>query len=248
MQSGVSRWPLCAALFCAVVASPSAWAQAPQQAPQGAAEAEDAQSRQALIQELFDYVRFLQEELRQLRSQVEEQNEAFEVLRRRQARQYVDLEQRFISLEQLQQNSDATDQALAVAEQHAAEERRAYLAAYSQVKAGRYPEARQAFQSYLATWPGGENAPNAIYWLGDLAMASVPAELSAALAYFERLEQDFPENVRVADALFKQGKIHHLQGDRERARQLLARVVRVYSGVPGSAAARLAASYLRQHF
>ncbi len=233
---------LCAVL-CAVAAGPvSVQAQAYRDGT------EEGTSRQALIQELFDYVRFLQEELRQLRGQMEQQNATLEALRQRQTRQYLELEARLQSLEQLQQSNAETDPALAIAEQNAAEESRAYLVAYEQVKAGRYLEARQAFQRYLVEWPGGENAPNAIYWLGDLALAAVPVELPDALVYFERLVQDFPEHTRVPDALFKQGNILHLQGERTRSRELLERVVRSYSGVPGSAAARLAASYLRQHF
>ena len=237
-------WPLCAAL-CLAVLIPHVSAQ---QHDRGSASAATVQSHQALIQELFDHVRFLQEDLRQLRGQVDQQGEATDVLRRRQARQYDELEQRMVALEGQSDDAQASDQASVVAEQNAATERRAYLAAYGQVKVGRYPEARAAFQAYLSEWPGGKNAPNAVYWLGDLALAAVPTELSLALSYFERLVEDFPGHARIADALFKQGKIHHLQGARERSRELLEHVVRSYSGVPGSAAARLAASYLRQHF
>ncbi len=237
-------WPLCVPL-CLAILSPHVVAQQPDR---GNAVADTVRSHQALIQELFDHVRFLQEDLRQLRGQVDQQGEALDVLRRRQVRQYDELEQRLVALEGQSDNADASDQAAVVAEQNAADERRAYLSAYGQVKAGRYPEARQAFQNYLSEWPGGENAPNAVYWLGDLALAAVPTDLSLALSYFERLVEDFPGHARVPDALFKQGKIHYLQGNRERARELLEHVVRSYSGVPGSAAARLATSYLRQNF
>jgi TolA-binding protein len=48
-----------------------------------------------------------------------------------------------------------------------ADESAAYGDAFAAMKAGRYDEAAQGFQVYLAKYPRGPKADNATYWLGE---------------------------------------------------------------------------------
>jgi TolA-binding protein len=57
-------------------------------------------------------------------------------------------------------------------------ERVAYEAAFDRLKAGRYDESARQFQAFLAEYPAGPLAPNALYWLGESYYATQNYELA----------------------------------------------------------------------
>ena len=217
--------------------------------PGAAAGTETAGRLPGAVEELFDHVRFLQEELRQLRRLLEQQGHKLSTAERRQLDRYLDIDRRLAALE-------TAGAATAVETQRRAEdapaplspgEQSAYRRAYAQVKSGTYSEATVSFLSFLEQWPAGEYAANAWYWLGELHLAAAPPQLAEAGQAFSQVLEKFSSHHKVPDAMFKLGKVRHLQGETEQAQAMLQEVVEKYGDNAGSAA-RLAEAYLRQYF
>lgn len=80
-------------------------------------------------------------------------------------------------------------------------ERSAYQAAFDTLKSGQYVESARQFRAFLAQYPDGAYAPNALYWLGESYY--VTQNYDVALESFERLLQQFPGSGKAADALLK---------------------------------------------
>jgi tol-pal system protein YbgF len=121
-----------------------------------------------------------------------------------------------------------------------ADERRMYDSAFDALKEGRYAEAARRFQSFLATYPNGEFAPNAHYWLGESYY--VTQNYQMALDSFERLLREFPSSAKAPDALLKVGYSHYELRQWTQAETTLNEVLRRY---PDSTVARLAQGRLR---
>jgi tol-pal system protein YbgF len=121
-----------------------------------------------------------------------------------------------------------------------ADERRMYDSAFDALKEGRYAEAARRFQSFLVTYPNGEFAPNAQYWLGESYY--VTQNYQMALDSFQRLLRDFPDSSKAPDALLKVGYSHYELRQWPQAEATLNEVVQRY---PESTVARLAQGRLR---
>ena len=121
-----------------------------------------------------------------------------------------------------------------------AEERRMYESAFDALKEGRYAEAARRFQGFLNTYPNGEFAPNALYWLGESYY--VTQNYQIALDTFQRLLRDFPSSSKAPDALLKVGYSFYELRRWPEAEATLNDVVQKY---PDSTVARLALGRLR---
>ena len=119
-------------------------------------------------------------------------------------------------------------------------ERVAYEAAFDRLKAGRYDESARAFQQFLAQFPAGPLAPNAVYWLGESYYATQNYELAAQ--QFRSLLERFPAHDKAAGAMLKLALSQYGLGQLDAAQATLAQVARSY---PGSDAARTAQDRLR---
>lgn len=206
----------------------------------------------------------LQEEVRRLNGIVEQQSAEIGRLKEQSLERYIDLDRRLADLAAGAgpapgadggagltfggaSNMGATDSGGADPDQVAAEpgEEPAYQAAYNYVKARNFPEAVEAFQKFLARFPLGAYAPNAHYWLGELYLVITPPEPELARQSFKLLLDQYPDNPKVPDALYKLGKVHFLKGNRERSRAYLDQVIAQY---PGHPAAQLARDFLDENF
>ncbi len=217
--------------------------------PRGKAAPTASAPRSGAVEELFDHVRFLQEEMRQLRRLLEQQGHKLSEAERRQLNRYLDTDRRLSALEQETPQAEETPEGTAAEapSQSPPGERLAYQQAYGQVKNGAYDEAMASFRAFLQRWPTGEYAANSWYWLGELHLAAAPPNLKAAEQSFARVLEGFPAHHKVPDAMFKIGKVRHLLGELEQAQAILQRVVEEYGDTAGSAA-RLAEAYLTQYF
>jgi tol-pal system protein YbgF len=121
-----------------------------------------------------------------------------------------------------------------------ADERRMYDSAFDALKEGRYAEAARRFQSFLTTYPNGEFAPNAHYWLGESYY--VTQNYQMALDSFQRLLREFPDSAKAPDALLKVGYSHYELRQWPQAEATLNEVLQRY---PESTVARLAQGRLR---
>lgn len=121
-----------------------------------------------------------------------------------------------------------------------ADERRMYESAFDALKEGRYAEAARRFQGFLNTYPNGEFAPNAHYWLGESYY--VTQNYQIALDAFRRLLSQFPSSSKAPDALLKVGYCQYELRQWAEAEATLNEVVQKY---PESTVARLAQGRLR---
>jgi tol-pal system protein YbgF len=120
------------------------------------------------------------------------------------------------------------------------EERVAYERAFNLLKDGRYDLAVAAFKAFMQTYPAGQFADNAQYWLGEANY--VQRHFRVALSEFDKVVKNYPKSPKRADALLKLGYSYQELGDLDKARLSLNEVVMSY---PNSTAASLAQKRLQ---
>ena len=212
----------------------------------------------------------LQRDVQQLRGELEVQAHRQEYMTRRQRELYLDIDRRLQQLESgqpaapvatlsppgspdagvpptvaapaapIQPTDTAVDTGAPAAASYAGEQA-AYEQALGILREGRYSDAAAAFNRQLASYPGGEYADNATYWLGETYY--VTREFDRALSTFNSLVNDFPQSSKIPDARLKMGYIHYENSSWTLARKELSAVVSDY---PGTTAARLANDRLQR--
>jgi tol-pal system protein YbgF len=120
------------------------------------------------------------------------------------------------------------------------DERTSYNAAFDALKAGKYADSANLFQSFLELYPNGVYAPNALYWLGESYYATKNFPL--AEAQFRDLISRYPTHDKASGGLLKLGLSQYGEGRTEDAEQTLQQVISQY---PGSDAARIAQDRLQ---
>jgi tol-pal system protein YbgF len=110
-----------------------------------------------------------------------------------------------------------------------------YESALGLLRAGKYPQADQAFRAFLKAHPDSAYADNAEYWLGETNY--VTRNFEPALQAFQAVVRRYSRSPKVPDALLKIGYIQYEQKHWKEARKTLTEVIARY---PNSAAARLA--------
>ena len=138
--------------------------------------------------ELVNQMTQLRTEVQALRGQIEEMQQQLEQAKQGQRSQYLDLDGRLNRLEggapaatsspsfppspsSMQPAPVASAGTVAPAESVGGvmagmDERGAYDHAFEALKSGDYVESSRRFRDFLAVFPGGQYAPNALYWLG----------------------------------------------------------------------------------
>ncbi|GBE11374.1 tol-pal system protein YbgF [bacterium BMS3Bbin12] len=110
-----------------------------------------------------------------------------------------------------------------------------YESALGLLRAGKYPQAAQAFRAFLKAHPDSAYADNAEYWLGETNY--VTRNFGPALQAFQAVVRHYSRSPKVPDSLLKIGYIQYEQKHWKAARKTLTEVIARY---PNSAAARLA--------
>ncbi len=188
--------------------------------------------------ELARQLESVQAELRALRGQLEELGFALEGAREQQRQQYLDLDGR---LQAVEERTASLVEAAAAAAPPGQDPDALYQAAFDELKAGRYVEARTGFETFLQAYPDHELAANAQYWVGEVYY--VDKDFTAALDAFRKVFEMHPQARKVPDALLKAGYCHYELKQFAAARERLRRVVEDF---PGSSAAREAAGRLER--
>ncbi len=220
------------------------------------------------VSELFVQVQALQEEIRELHGQLEEQNHQIQLLQQQQKDNYLDLDGRLSAI--VTGGAAAADRAtapltppvqaggtLAPAAPVAAPggaaappvaapatkpgEQAAYEAAYEQLKQGKMDDALADFQAFVAAYPGSSYVPNALYWMGEIGL--VKNDTQGALAQFNRVVDSYPAHLKAADAHYKLGTLYTQLNDKAKARAHLEKAI-----LAGGSVAALARRYLDTHF
>lgn len=211
------------------------------------------------LSEIVLQLQQMQQEIQELRGEVEMQKHAIDALKRRQRDLYLDLDSRLsqpggsaqqsqspepprpaAGPESVQDDTEpetaaplATQDLMAVGDP--AEEQAEYQKALNLLKQGNYPDSIVAFGAFLDKYPGGIYADNAQYWLGEASY--VMRDFDAALADFDRVLQRHSNSPKVPGAMLKMGYIYYEKGDWAKAKKVLGELVNKY---PNSTEARLA--------
>ncbi len=208
--------------------------------------------------ELFYQFQTLQQEVMMLRGLVEEQ--AFEIKRIKQQRldDYLDLDRRVSAfaggnvkpippasttpvLSSNQPSIKSYQPLITNQANNPADESALYSTAYELLKQRQIDASIKGFKDHLAQFPNGGFTGNSYYWLGEIYL--LKNDLPEAEHWFGDLLRQYPESRKVPDAQFKLGKVYHLQGQSDRALELLNIVVASNSDV-----SRLAKQYIADNF
>ena len=256
---GAAAWLLAASLlgpvaFAAVPVEDMSLQPGDSDPPTGGSGARGGQLRQ-----LFFDLQQLQQEVAQLRGQIEDQGLELNRLRQLQRQQYLDVDRRLSALAvapapaaarpappaaQTSAPARSTGQvASAPAAVPSANERGAYAAAFELMKSQQFAASISAFQNLLETHPNGEYAPNAYYWLGELYL--IEQRLEDARVSFQTVVENYPAHQKVPDSLYKLGVAHHRLGQADDALTFFDDVVNRYPDTPAAGLARTYAAELR---
>ena len=105
----------------------------------------------------------------------------------------------------------------------------------------RYPEARAAFQQVFDADKSGELADNALFWIGETYFAA--ADYNNAIRYYKRVSDEYGDQNKAPDALYKLALAYEKTSDLAQARTFLQEVIARY---PYSAPAASAKSELNR--
>ena len=241
-------------------ASPLAFAQRASLADRVAALEQRAAGDQGAT-ELVNQMTQLRTEVQALRGQIEELQQQLEQAKQGQRSQYLDLDGRLNRLEggtpvpssssssSVPPSPPATPVAASGSivpsepvsgAMAGMDERSAYNFAFEALKGGDYVESSRRFRDFIGAFPGGQYAPNALYWLGESYY--VTQNYALAGQQFQSLLDRFPSHDKAPGALLKLGLAQYGLKDYGGADATLHQVVQRY---PGSDVARTADDRLR---
>lgn len=209
---------------------------------------------------LLNKLQSLQQEVQELRGQLELQNHELKVLRDQQLTFYKDLDARMHQAPKTQEqiapkpvisaapkasNSIATadkplPRSTAIHTNNPADEQIRYLAAYDLIKNKRFDEAYSAMQSFANDYPNGGFTANAYYWLGELSMTK--KDYPEAIKQFETVLNQFPNSSKSAPSLLKISYALSSSGQKQEAIARLKQVIKQY---PDTTTAQLAETKLK---
>jgi tol-pal system protein YbgF len=198
-------------------------------------------------------VKQLQQQVQELRGQLEIQAHDIKTLQDQLHAQYQDLDQRMTSgnkpvavAKPASTTSTPATATTATAPTKpmpvvaTSNETDSYQAAYDFIKARDYAKAEPALQKYLNQYPQGAFSANAHYWLGEIYLSQGKAE--QASQRFSTVIQQYPNYGKMAEAKLKLGFAYYDMGQIAQAKQQLQKVQQEY---PNSPAARLATTRLQ---
>lgn len=207
--------------------------------------------------ELLFMIERLQNEVRGLRGELEEQRHELERLSRQSRERYIDLDQRILELSERPTRTppqagsgQAADRGETVPapkvirqyRQPDDAERQAYSSIIRKIRENQaYDEAIGDLYDFISEYPEGDLTVNAYYWLGEMYL--VKPQLEQARQAFTIVATRYSDHRKAPDALYKLGQIHDREGDKEDARRYMDRVVKEYGT---SEAASLAKKYLAE--
>ncbi len=259
MRTGINKLMLVVA--AALVAAAPAYAQRQSLADRVGALEVQVNNSQANT-DMLNQLQQLRSEMQALQGTIEQLQHENEQLKQRNRDQYLDLDGRLNRLEGTPEGGGAvapvtpaaaaakpaattserapTVRGDASSQAAAGDERAAYNVAFDALKAGKYDDSAQLFQSFLELYPNAAYTPNALYWLGESYYAT--RNFKMAEAQFSDLVGRYPTHDKAAGGLLKLGLSQFGEGATAQAQQTLEQVI---SRFPGSDAARTAQDRLQ---
>lgn len=199
-------------------------------------------------------MQLLQQEVQMLRGMVEELQHQLQRLKQTQDDRYLELDGRVQMLSRAESTLPAPvgslpsqQRTVSVAPAESAgstvpSEKALYDTARELIGNRQYDLAISQLQAVIDSYPDGDYAANAYYWLGEVYLVLATPNYQKARQAFAQVISFFPDHRKVPDAAFKLGITYHLMGDCDQARNRLEGVVAQYQG---RAVAKLASNYLR---
>jgi tol-pal system protein YbgF len=137
---------------------------------------------------------------------------------------------------QAQQQAPAQPQQRALIGAQLAEDYRQAIMLFGR---GRHGDARRAFQAVFDSEPTGDLADNALFWIGETYYAA--GDYTNAVRQYNRVVNEFSDQNKAPDALFKIALAQAKTGDLALARRTLQQVIEryPYSSTASSAKAEL---------
>jgi len=111
-----------------------------------------------------------------------------------------------------------------------------YIVAYLALKSGDYKNATTLFEKFLSAYPNDEYADQGYYWLG-VSYYSLH-NLPKAAAAFSKVVEDYPEGSKHEAALLKLAQIYQDEGQTDKVRFYLERLLAEHPGSPEARIAR----------
>lgn len=200
---------------------------------------------------LIDKIQGLQQEVQELRGQLEVQAHDLKLLQQQQVAFYKDLDARLsggsISAKAAPSSKPTMDLSMGAKESAAprasapptvvpvsranpADEQISYLAAYELVKNKRYDDALNAMTVFTQKYPRGGYTANAQYWLGELYL--LKKDYVQGIEHFNVVLQQFPTSSKSAASMLKMGYAYMAMGNKPEARKYLQQVVNAYPDTP----------------
>lgn len=225
----------------------------------GSALAQSAPGGQANA-EMFYMIQQLQQEVRRLQGEVEEQRNQIDRLSRQSRDRYIDLDQRILDLSGKLDGQGGAQPAPSVGggggessagkpaqatptreyRQPDAKERAAYQEIQALIREQKdYDAAIGKLYDFIGEYPEGDLTVNAYYWLGEVYL--VQPKLEQAKQAFTIVATRYADHRKASDAVYKLGVTNDRLGDKAEARRQMEKVVKSY---PNSGAAKLAGEYL----
>jgi len=192
-----------------------------------------------------DQIMALQQELQDLRGQLEVQAHDLKLMQQQQLAFYKDLDKRIQDIQKQPSTQEpltmSTGSSSLKTNEHGnpADEQIRYLAAYDLIKQKKFEEALQAMQNFIGQYPNGGYTANAHYWLGELYL--VKQQNVQAISEFDIVLARFPTSSKAAPSHLKIALAQAAMGDISDARGRLKSILQKY---PDTHTARIAAKKL----
>lgn len=206
---------------------------------------------------LLSRIQQMQQEILQLRGQLEVQAHDLKLLKQQQTAFYQDFDQRLNNmkgnkssdgLRQTQTDQTAMNQQTPAAKPAPTQVAKqadpqqvaaSYEAAYHLIQQKQFTQAVDAMQTFLKNYPNNPYTANAHYWLGELYLAQ--SETDKAIQEFTTVIQQYPQSTKVAASTLKLGFAYYDKGQTDLAKQELQKVQQQF---PDTTSARLAQARL----
>lgn len=226
-------------------------------------QAQSADTAPSLQWQLYQQVQQLQQEVRDLRGQLEVQANIIERMKQDARSRYLDLDQRITELKNRPQpeivNTTATTSTEAptvttttatpttetttttVPVVNPDDDKRAYFAAYQTFKTGGPNKAINPMRNFITTYPQSTFIPSAYYWLGEFYLAASPADVNNAKKSFRVVVEKYADAPKAASAMLKLASFADVDGKTQEAIKYMLRIVKEF---PQSEEAKAAKAYL----
>lgn len=198
---------------------------------------------------ILNHIELMQQEVRELRGKIEEQQNELQLLNKKQEKLYVSLETR---LNSLSMTNDTKEIVSVLETENKDSEKYCYDTAYRFIVVKQYADAIAGLKSLISRFPKGTYVANANYWLGEIYLAqwqeskANKALLKQAVDSFNVVINDHPTHHKAADALLKLGMVEMERENWLAAENILNQVIDKYPGSSRSALAELKLKHMKQ--